>query len=80
LSSGPPFDTGRDPIALFRMAGALRRLGRCDEGLAAIDRALDLLPPGDLTVHADLVRERSLIAVARDLHQRPQARTGGTAA
>ncbi|WP_326613515.1 hypothetical protein OIE62_05035 [Streptomyces scopuliridis] len=79
LSSGPPFDTGRDPNALFRMAGALRRLGRCDEGLAAIDRALELLPPGDITVHADLVRERSLTAAARDLHQRPQARTGGTA-
>lgn len=79
LSSGPPFDTGRDPIALFRMAGALRRLGRYDDGLTAIDRALDLLPPGDITVHADLVRERSLIAAARDLHQRPRARTGGTA-
>ncbi|MFF5090366.1 tetratricopeptide repeat protein [Streptomyces niveus] len=79
LSSGPPFDNGRDPIALFRMAGALRRLGRYDEGLTAIDRALDLLPPGDLTVHADLVRERSLISATRDLHQRPQARTGGTA-
>ncbi|MFF2941326.1 hypothetical protein ACFVSQ_15940 [Streptomyces niveus] len=81
LSTGPPFDTGNDPIALFRAAGALRRLGRYDEGLTAIDRALDLLPPGDITVHADLVRERSLIAIARDLHQRPQAHTeGGTAA
>ncbi|MFF2189666.1 hypothetical protein [Streptomyces sp. NPDC058155] len=80
LSSGPPFETGNDPIALFRMAGALRRLGRYDEGLTAIDRALDLLPPGDITVHADLVRERSLIAAARELHQHPQARTGGTAA
>ncbi|MFD3522238.1 hypothetical protein [Streptomyces sp. NPDC058653] len=81
LSSGPPFDPGRDPIALFRMAGALRRLGRYDEGLTAIDRALDLLPPGDITVHADLVRERSLIAAARDLHQSLQARAeGGTAA
>ncbi|TFI21333.1 hypothetical protein [Streptomyces sp. 4R-3d] len=80
LSTGPPFDTGRDPIALFRAAGALRQLGRYDEGLTAIDRALDLLPPGDIAVHADLVRERSLIAVARDLHQRPPAHiSGGTA-
>ncbi|MEW1794637.1 hypothetical protein [Streptomyces niveus] len=79
LSSGPPFDTGTDPIALFRMAGALRRLGRYDEGLTAIDQALDLLPPGDLTVHADLVRERALISAARDIDQRPRARTGGTA-
>ncbi|MET9556810.1 hypothetical protein [Streptomyces sp. NPDC006645] len=80
LSTGPPFDTGGDPIALFRAAGALRRLGRYDEGLAAIDRALDLLPPGDIAVHSDLVRERSLIAVARDIHQRPPAHiSGGTA-
>ncbi|MER0483150.1 hypothetical protein ABR737_33265 [Streptomyces sp. Edi2] len=76
LSSRPGFDTDRDPILLFRVAGALRRLGRYDEGLAAIDRALDLLPPGDITVHADLVRERSLIAAARDL---PSPK-GGTAA
>lgn len=79
LSTGPPFDTGSDPIALFRAAGALRRLGRYDEGLTAIDRALDLLPPGDTAVHADLVRERSLIAAVRDLYQRSPARTGGTA-
>lgn len=77
LSTGPPFDTGRDPIALFRAAGALRRLGRYDEGLAAIDRALDLLPPGDIAVHADLVRERSLIAAARDLEKLPRGRSEG---
>ncbi|WP_329074945.1 hypothetical protein [Streptomyces niveus] len=79
LSTGPPFDTGTDPIALFRAAGALRRLGRHDEGLTAIDRALDLLPPGDLTVHADLVRERSLISATRDIDRRPHTRTGGAA-
>ncbi|MFG3038079.1 hypothetical protein ACGFYZ_14330 [Streptomyces sp. NPDC048330] len=66
LSSRPPFDTGTDPIVLFRVAGALRRLGRYKEALASIDRALDLLRPGDAAVHADLVRERSLIAAARD--------------
>ncbi|MGW7423625.1 hypothetical protein ACWGJB_26915 [Streptomyces sp. NPDC054813] len=76
LSTRPPFDTGKDPIVLFRVAGALRQLGRYDEGLAAIDRALDLLPPGDVAVHADLVRERSLVAAARDLHQHTRA-TGG---
>lgn len=82
LSAQPAFGTaGTDPIVLFRVAGALRRLGRYDEGLAAIDRALDLLPPGDITVHADLVRERSLIAAARDVHQHLSARAfGGTAA
>lgn len=68
LSTRPPFDAGTDPIVAFRRAGALRRLGRYDASLAAIDRALDLLPPGDVTVHADLVRERSLTATARDLH------------
>ncbi|MER6566967.1 tetratricopeptide repeat protein [Streptomyces sp. NPDC001093] len=68
LSTRPPFDVCTDPIALFRKAGALRRLGRYDASIAAIDQALDLLPPGDALVHADLVRERTLTAVARDLH------------
>ncbi|GAB2331329.1 hypothetical protein [Streptomyces variabilis] len=62
-------DTDTDPIVLFREAGALRRLGRYDEGLSAIDRAIDCLPPGDISVHADLLRERSLLCAARDLHQ-----------
>ncbi|WP_432141059.1 hypothetical protein [Streptomyces sp. bgisy084] len=78
LSSRPGFDADRDSIMLFRVAGAQRRLGRYDEGLAAIDRALDLLPPGDITVHADLVRERSLIAAARDL-PRPSPKEGTAA-
>ncbi|MFJ4572062.1 hypothetical protein ACIP4W_11620 [Streptomyces sp. NPDC088846] len=78
LSTRSAFDTGRDPIVLFRMAGALRRLGRYDEGLAAIDRALGLLPPGDIAVHADLVRERSLISAARDVHRNPPAHAPGS--
>ncbi|MBT3152391.1 hypothetical protein HTV45_16155 [Streptomyces sp. CHD11] len=69
LSSRPALATGTDPIVLFRVAGALRRLGRYDEGLGAIDRAIDCLPPGDTSVHADLVRERSLTCAARGLHQ-----------
>ncbi|MFB7011578.1 MULTISPECIES: hypothetical protein [unclassified Streptomyces] len=60
------------------MAGALRRLGRYDEGLAAIDRALGLLPLGDIAVHADLVRERSLISAARDVHRNPPAHAPGS--
>ncbi|MFE0798500.1 hypothetical protein ACFW4W_37715, partial [Streptomyces mutabilis] len=64
LSSRPALATGPDPIVLFRTAGALRRLGRYEEGLSAIDRAIDCLPPGDISVHADLVRERSLICAA----------------
>ncbi|MGQ4480249.1 hypothetical protein [Streptomyces sp. SAS_276] len=77
LSTRPPFDAGLDPIVAFRRAGALRRLGRYDASLAAIDRALDLLPPGDAAVHADLVRERSLTATARDLHHHTPV-PGGT--
>ncbi|MFD4118651.1 hypothetical protein ACFWSJ_35085 [Streptomyces niveus] len=69
LSSGPPFDTGNDPIALFRMAGALRRLGRYDEGLTAIDRATDLLPPEQTDVRADFIRERCLITAADDIRR-----------
>ncbi len=69
LATGTGTGTGIDPIVLFRVAGALRRLGRYDEGLSAIDRAIDCFPPGDISVHADLVRERSLLCAARDLHQ-----------
>ena len=68
-ATGTGTGTGTDPIVLFRVAGALRRLGRYDEGLSAIDRAIDWLPPGDISVHADLVRERSLLCATRDLHQ-----------
>ncbi|MFC8708870.1 MULTISPECIES: hypothetical protein [unclassified Streptomyces] len=64
LAARPPFTGRADPIVLFREAGALRQLGRYDDALATIDRALDLLPPGDTQVHADLVRERSLTAAA----------------
>ncbi|MEU0680681.1 MULTISPECIES: hypothetical protein [Streptomyces] len=69
LCSRPVLATGTDPVVLFRVAGALRRLGRYDEGLGAIDRAIGCLPPGDTSVHADSVRERSLLCAARDLHQ-----------
>ncbi|OIJ91624.1 hypothetical protein [Streptomyces colonosanans] len=73
LSTRPPFDTGTDPIVLFRKAGALRRLARYEESLAAIDRALDLLPPGDVAVHADFVRERTLTIAVRDLYHHTRA-------
>jgi tetratricopeptide (TPR) repeat protein len=58
-----------DPIALFRKASALRALGRHPQALTAIGRALELLPPGELAVHADLVREHCLITAAHDLTQ-----------
>ncbi|WP_055535146.1 hypothetical protein [Streptomyces graminilatus] len=64
----PPFRGRTDAVALFREAGLLREMRCFGEALATIDRALDLLPPGDLGVHDDLVRERALIIVARDAH------------
>jgi hypothetical protein len=78
LGSRPALATGIDPIVVFRVAGALRRLSRYDEGLGAIDRTIDCLPPGGTSVHAGLVRERSLLCAARDLHQhRPPTHTSG---
>lgn len=67
LLARPPFAPRTDPLALFREAGALRSLGRYRAALASIDRALDLLPPGDPAVHADFVRERALICAADDI-------------
>ncbi len=69
LRSRPALATGTGPIVLFRVAGAPRRLGRYDEGLGAIDQAIVSLPPRDISVHADLVPERSLLCAARDLQQ-----------
>ncbi|MER5443203.1 hypothetical protein [Streptomyces sp. NPDC002790] len=62
-----------DPIALFRMASARRSLGHYPEALTAIGHALELLPPGDPAVHADLVREHALITLAYDLTQHARA-------
>ncbi|MEV7888446.1 tetratricopeptide repeat protein [Streptomyces sp. NPDC002817] len=64
-----------DPIAQFRKASALRALGHYPQAHAAIERALELLPPGQPAVHADLVREHTLITAAFDLIQlAPQGR------
>ncbi|MFF2508701.1 hypothetical protein ACFVTY_35850 [Streptomyces sp. NPDC058067] len=62
-----------DPIGLFRMASARRSLGQYPEALTAIGHALDLLPPGDPAVQADLVREHALITTAYDLSKRARA-------
>lgn len=66
ILSRPPFKARTDPLALFREASALREMRCFGEALATIDRALELLPPGDPGVHDDLVRERALIIVARE--------------
>jgi hypothetical protein len=67
LTGLPPLSRSADPIALMRAAGALRQLGRHRQALTAIDQAIEALPAGDPAVHADLVRERTLIGVALDL-------------
>ncbi|WP_331752799.1 hypothetical protein OG440_38485 (plasmid) [Streptomyces sp. NBC_00637] len=68
LLAGPAFGARPDPLALFRKTQALRRLGRFEETLHAIDDAFESLPADvDPAVHSDLVRERVLVTVARDL-------------
>jgi hypothetical protein len=66
LTALPALSTTPDPVALMRKAGALRQLGCYHQALDVIDDAIDALPAGDPAVHADLVRERALIALALD--------------
>lgn len=68
ILSRAPFRGRTDAVALFREAGVLREMRCFGEALATIDRALELLPPGDPSVHDDLVRERALILLARDAY------------
>jgi hypothetical protein len=65
-------------VALMRKAGALRQLGRYRQALDALDDALEALPAGDPAVHADLVRERTLVTTAFDLTRRPPDEQGHT--
>jgi hypothetical protein len=48
---------------------ALRRLGRLDEALQSVDRAIDLLPVGMNMVHQDYVREREMIKTTQLLDE-----------
>ena len=57
-----------DSNCYFRLASANRKLRRFDAALAAVDRAIDLLAPGETVVHQDYVRERELIAASKSLH------------
>lgn len=66
-----------DPVAAWRAASALRSLGAHDKALLAIDYALEVLPPGDTALHADLVRERLLITAARDRSTVPPSSAPG---
>ncbi|MEU4173193.1 tetratricopeptide repeat protein [Streptomyces sp. NPDC026665] len=69
ILSRPPFRSRTDAVALYREAAALRLLHRYNEALAAIDKALEYLPSGNVSVLSDLVRERSLITAGRAFHQ-----------
>ncbi|MFM9452430.1 hypothetical protein [Streptomyces europaeiscabiei] len=68
LLASPAFGARPDALALFRKTQALRRLGRFEEALGAITDAFESLPTDvDPAVHSDLVRERVLVTVARDM-------------
>lgn len=80
LTALPVMARFADPVALMRMAGALRQLGRHRQALSVIDDAIEALPSGDPAVHADLVRERTLIGAALDLTGHPLDEQGRTTA
>jgi tetratricopeptide (TPR) repeat protein len=63
----PTFSERRDTTILFREAFALRRLGRYDEALAAIDRSLALLSPNDVDRYQQRMGERYRIIDERHL-------------
>jgi tetratricopeptide (TPR) repeat protein len=63
----PTFSDRRDTTILFREAFALRRLGRYDEALAAIDRSLALLSPNDVDRYQQRMGERYRIIDERHL-------------
>ncbi|BET48766.1 hypothetical protein RGQ21_37480 [Kitasatospora aureofaciens] len=71
----PPFRGRTDAVALFREAAVLRETRRFGEALAAVDRAMELLPSGDPGVHDDLVRERALTLLARDAYEMARGAT-----
>lgn len=72
-----------DANVFFRRAFALRKLGRFEQALDEVDRAISMLGPGNNAVHQDYVRERELIVVSSQLHRYAQELTrevGATAA
>ncbi|MFF3372100.1 hypothetical protein ACFYXF_03980 [Streptomyces sp. NPDC002680] len=69
IAARPPFAGCADPIVPFRAAGTPRQLDRHQAALETIDRKLDLSPPRDASVYADLVRDPSLIAASKDIRE-----------
>jgi tetratricopeptide (TPR) repeat protein len=63
----PVFSERTDVTMLFREAFVLRRLGRYDEALAAIDRSLALLSPNDVDRYQQRMAERYRILDERHL-------------
>jgi tetratricopeptide (TPR) repeat protein len=63
----PVFSERTDVTMLFREAFVLRRLGRYDEALAAIDRSLALLSPNDVERYQQRMAERYRIVDERHL-------------
>ena len=51
----------------FWRAYAFRRMERFDEARESIDQAIELLTPGNNTIHQDYVRERALITTSKVL-------------
>lgn len=49
----------------FWRAYAFRRMERFDEAMESIDRAVELLSPGNNAIHQDYVRERALITTSK---------------
>jgi hypothetical protein len=56
-----------EPNVFFWRAYAFRRMERFDEARESIDRAIELLAPGNNTIHQDYVRERALITTSKVL-------------
>jgi tetratricopeptide (TPR) repeat protein len=58
-----------------RRATALRKLGRYQEALVEIDRAIDQLPIGNNLIHQEYVQERLSIIAAQDMDRRAEVMT-----
>lgn len=59
-------------VVHYRRACALRNLGRYDEALIEIDRAIDLLGVGDVLVHEQFAQERRTIITTQDLRRQAE--------
>ncbi|GGQ17117.1 tetratricopeptide (TPR) repeat protein [Actinomadura coerulea] len=66
-------------IVYYRRATAYRKLGRFDDGLHEIDRAIDALGPGDVLVHEQFTQERRSIILAQDLQDQIERNTQAVA-